>query len=294
MSLLRHIRASQGGAPGDRLPWKIAGRRMGWIEPALARRLADFPTVFAVTEEAVELTAKLADPGSRSAAVAEVAETLAASGDLPPLRGELYPVLRRWGEAPLLEMDRALAPRFGFRDFGVHVNGYRQVDGELHLWIARRAADKATMPGKLDQMVGGGQPAGLSIAENLVKECAEEAGLPESLARRARPAGTVSFFGEWAGEKLDGLHDGAIFCFDLEMPEDLVPRGTDGEVESFALLPAGEVLRLLRESEEFVYDVALVNIDVLIRHGAVTPNNESDYARILSGLRVREAAGEAA
>ncbi|MEX1306405.1 MAG: DUF4743 domain-containing protein [Rhodovibrionaceae bacterium] len=289
MSLLHHLRETQGGPPKSRLPWRVAGRRMGWIEPALARRLAAFPKVFAVTPQAVELVSRLASPADRTAAVAEAAEKLVQTGGLPPLRGEGYPVLRAWGEAPLLEMDRALAPCFGFRDFGVHVNGLRWIGGELHLWTARRAADKATMPGKLDQMVGGGQPAGLSLTQNLIKECAEEAGLPENLARLAKPVGTVSFLGVWSGCNLDGLHDGAIFCFDLEMPEELEPHNTDGEVESFALLPADEVLRLLRESEEFVYDVALVNLDCLIRHGVLTPDNEADYQELVSGLRIAEA-----
>ena len=289
MSLFRHVRETQGGAPGDRRPWRVAGRRVGWIDAGLAARLQDFPEVFVAEGAGLSLRESLTTAQARSGAVAEVAQVLSDAGELPPLRRERYPVLRSWGETPLLEMDRALAPAFGFRDFGVHVNGYRWVDGALHLWIARRAADKATMPGKLDQMVGGGQPAGLSISENLVKECAEEAGLPESLARRARPVGTVSFLGAWSGYKLDGLHDGVIFCFDLEMPEGVEPRNTDGEVESFALVPAVEVLRLLRESEEFVYDVALVNIDFLIRHGVVTPQREPDYLEVLSGLRVPEA-----
>lgn len=290
MSLVRHVRRTQGGAPGARRPWRVAERRVGWVEEGLAARLTECSAVFVDQTDGLALSENLATPEARSAAVAELAETLSTEGVLPPLRRERYPVLRSWGETPLLEMDRALAPAFGFRDFGVHVNGLRWVDGALHLWTARRATDKATMPGKLDQMVGGGQPAGLSLADNLVKECAEEAGLPESLARQARPVGAVSFFGEWSGCNLDGLHDGVIFCFDLEMPEDVEPRNTDGEVESFALRPAEEVLRLLRETEEFVYDVALVNLDALIRHGMLTPEREPDYLEILSGLRVAEGA----
>ena len=37
------------------------------------------------------------------------------------------------------------------------------------------------------------QPHGLSCAENVVKECEEEASIPEALALRARPAGAVSY-----------------------------------------------------------------------------------------------------
>ena len=37
------------------------------------------------------------------------------------------------------------------------------------------------------------QPHGLSCAENVVKECEEEASIPEPLAQRARPVGAVSY-----------------------------------------------------------------------------------------------------
>ena len=43
---------------------------------------------------------------------------------------------------------------FGFKQFGVHINGYlnHSVQG-LSMWIARRSFTKQTYPGKLDQMV---------------------------------------------------------------------------------------------------------------------------------------------
>ena len=41
-------------------------------------------------------------------------------------------------------------------------------------------------------MVAGGQPHGLSPAENVLKECQEEAGVPLDLAKRALPTGVVS------------------------------------------------------------------------------------------------------
>ena len=114
------------------------------------------------------------------------------------------------------------------------------------------------------------------------------AGFGDARARRSRGVTERVTIGQASSNA--SLHDGVIFCFDLEMPEDVEPRNTDGEVESFALRPAEEVLRLLRETEEFVYDVALVNLDALIRHGMLTPEREPDYLEILSGLRVAEGA----
>lgn len=37
------------------------------------------------------------------------------------------------------------------------------------------------------------QPHGLSCAENVIKECEEEASIPVELAQRARPVGAVSY-----------------------------------------------------------------------------------------------------
>ena len=69
------------------------------------------------------------------------------------------------------------------------MNGYVETNGEPQIWVARRSRSKPTAPGKLDHLVAGGQPIGIGLTENLIKEAAEEASLPEALARRARPAG---------------------------------------------------------------------------------------------------------
>lgn len=92
---------------------------------------------------------------------------------------------------------------------GVHVNGFVTLaDGTKELWVARRSAVKPTWPGKLDHIVAGGQPYGLSLAENVVKECQEEAGIPKDLAERAVPVGVVSYTSlQEAGIKRD-----VLFC----------------------------------------------------------------------------------
>lgn len=60
----------------------------------------------------------------------------------------------------------------------------------------------------LDHIVAGGQPAGISLADNVVKECQEEAGIPEQLARKAVPVGVVTYTSlQDAGLKRD-----VLFC----------------------------------------------------------------------------------
>ena len=44
----------------------------------------------------------------------------------------------------------------------------------LCLWVARRSVNKPNWPGKLDHIVAGGQPYGISVMENVIKECEEE------------------------------------------------------------------------------------------------------------------------
>jgi len=170
---------------------------------------------------------------------------------------------------------------FGVRAYGVHVNGVvRRPDG-LHLWIGRRAPDKPVAPDKLDNMVAGGQPAHLGLMDNLVKEAAEEADIPADLARTARPVGAICYCLEdqW------GLKPDVMFCYDLEVPADFTPRNTDGEISSFQLLPIAEVAARVKDGDEFKFNVNLVILDFLLRHGLLSPDDEPDYVEIVKGLR---------
>ncbi|WP_161790519.1 NUDIX hydrolase, partial [Inquilinus limosus] len=190
------------------------------------------------------------------------------------------PVLAEWGAPLLATVDRGAAVALGIKSFGIHLNGVVEAaDGPL-LWVAKRAADRALAPGKLDNLVAGGQPAGLSLVENLVKECAEEAAIPAGLARQAVPAGAITYMMDTA----EGLRRDTLFVYDLALTPDFTPRNTDGEVESFARRPLAAVLDQLRDTEDFKFNVALVIIDLAIRRGVVGPE-EPDYLALCRGLR---------
>src|SRR3546814_12672169 len=103
----------------------------------------------------------------------------------------MYPVIERLGAEPLFDMDRGAVTAFGIANRGFHLNGLVGAGDAPRMWIARRALDKTTYPGKLDNMVAGGHPAGLTPLQNLLKESDEEAGLPEAPARRAPPGSGV-------------------------------------------------------------------------------------------------------
>ena len=75
-------------------------------------------------------------------------------------------------------MERAAARFWGSLTLGAHCNGWVAGPGgrAAMLWIGRRAPHKATDPGRLDNLVGGGVPDGQSPDEALWREGWEEAG----------------------------------------------------------------------------------------------------------------------
>ena len=281
MSLFDRIAPLLVWTAEDYKPFLVAGRRLGWLRRETASRLLDFPLVFEPSGGGIAIKPGYATPEARSAALEEVLRELIAAGEVRRLRNEPYPLIRRWGEQPLGVIDRRAAPLFGIRCFGLHVNGYVERPDGLYLWIGRRAPDKSIAPDKYDNLVAGGQPAGLSLAANLVKEAAEEASLPPELAARAVPVGAVTYRCDWP----DGCKDDVLFCYDLAVPEDFQPVNADGEMAEFALCPVEEVIAELRETDNFKFNVGPVIIDFLIRRGILTPENEPDYLRLCASLR---------
>ena len=138
---------------------------------------------------------------------------------------------------------------------------------------------EAMDPDKLDNLVAGGLPYGVPLSENLQKEAWEEASIPAALAERAIPVGAVSY----RTESKYGLRTDVLYCYDLELPGDFLPRCTDGETESFQLWPLEQVAQVVRETEDFKHNCNLVVIDFLIRHGFIPPD-APDYLELVAGL----------
>ena len=285
MSFLDRIREINRHDPDAFTPFVVDGRRLGAVRndrigPLLSATAAIVRSGDGSLTFADGLTAGGPETVTvRNDAMAAAAARLSTAGTIGALRRELYPAARRFGEMPAFVIDRAAVPFLGLRAWGVHLNGYTWRHGALHMWVGRRAKDKPTYPGRLDNMVAGGQPAGLGLLENLVKECAEEADIPAALARQARPAGAITY----VQQAPEGLKPDVQFCFDLELSPDFVPRNTDGEIESFVLWPIERVARTVAETREFKDNCNLVVIDFLIRHGFIPPD-DPDYVALVSGL----------
>ena len=266
---LRHVRACNDAVlPGGRLAFRLGATPVGWVMPDLADRLA----TEGLARDADGVT--LADP----AALPHLAHRLAAEGRFRH-RGEAFDVRAMPGGPVLSTIDRGALPAFGIMAEGVHVNGLvRRADG-LHVWVARRAANKALDPGKLDHIVAGGMPSGHTARETLVKEAAEEAAISETLASTARLVATLSY----AMARREGLRRDVLHCYDLDLPEDFAPVPADGEVESFALWPIGRVLEAVRDTEDFKFNVTLVLIDLFLREALLSPAEAAGLRQALGG-----------
>jgi len=283
MNLLDRIRICHRRDMTKYRPFLADGAAIGWINRHLAERLRGFPRVFRAVEDGVELIPRGYE--ARTAAMADVVATLRDEGLVTGWRDESFPVAASFYAPPLFAIERAAVKAFGIRYYCVQLNGLVGAGEGQHMWIGRRAMSKPIGPGKLDQIVGGGVPLGYSLAEALVKECAEEAGMPAALAGRAHPVGAITILAEEDG----GLWHETLFNYDLTLPDDFVPRNTDGEVESFELMSVAEVRQRLESSDDFLFDVVPLLADCLMRHGHLSAD-DPDYVPLAELLAAEPSA----
>lgn len=257
-------------APAIRLrPFIVAGQPLGFVDDARAARLERFgPRLFQVHAHRVELAGVLDDERSRSAAMADVAATLRAEGALPGWRDELYCVASTFDAKAALHVERGAARYFGVRTWAAHVNGIVRTARSMSMWLARRSPTKATDPGMLDNLVGGGIAAGLSVEATVVKESWEEAGIGDALAARARRTGIVHVVRALP----DGLQRETIYAHDLDLPADFRPVNQDGEATGHRLVDVDDAARAIAVDsgpDEVTVDASVVVLDFLLRHGRI-------------------------
>lgn len=275
----RHFIACNQHKLSDFTPLYIDGKRYGYVLNDLATLLAREAGVFRKHGDGIELDPQFGDFSSRSEALMQATRWVAAHYG-KSLRNEMYAFVENWEDEPVAQIDRAAIPWFGARAWGVHVNGYvRKKDG-IYLWAGERAANRPSAPGQLDNMIGGGQPIGLTLEQNLCKEAMEEAGIEAELALTAKPAGAVNY----RQARQDGLRTDTLFIYDLELPEDYMPRNTDGEVAAFHLMPLAEAAAIVRETDRFKLNCNLVVIDFLMRHGFIT-ERDAEYGELVKWMK---------
>ncbi|TKX21899.1 hypothetical protein C1H76_5791 [Elsinoe australis] len=285
---------------------------LGYILPRVAAVFEGLPDWEVDHEERTVVLKNGADAEERSEIVARTTAAMRSLEHFEVLKGwrdELYPVYGPEGEV-VFTVERAASALLGVLTYGCHLTAYTRVkaDGgkgeegqgketeveraekvDIRIWVPRRAKNKQTYGGMLDNTVAGGLAAEEEPLECLIREAAEEASMPANVLRaNMKAAGIVSYFhirDKRAGGEQGLLQPECQFIYDLDLTgSDVTPKPEDGEVESFELMSVEEVQEAMRNGE-FKPNCAMVLLDFFVRHGVLTAENEKDYVRIVTRLR---------
>jgi len=259
------IAAARAHDAATRVPFFVAQPgspplHVGSVAPGHLRALQRWPHWVHVDAHAVTLSCA---PHARADALAAMHAVLRSDGLIVAWRDEAFPLFTTKGEPVGVSIERAASRFWGSLTLGAHCNGYvADARGQpARMWIARRSFTKATDPGKLDNLVGGGVPAGQSPRDTVIREAWEEAGLaPPQLQGLAR--GRVIAL---LRDIPEGLQREWIHVYDLALPADVTPRNQDGEVAELALHPLPQALALAA-GVEMTVDASLVTLDFALRH----------------------------
>ncbi|PBP20715.1 putative thiamine pyrophosphokinase-related protein [Diplocarpon rosae] len=228
----------------------------------------------------------------RSAAVAATCAYWRTQNTFAVLKGwrdELYPVYGPDNEL-LFSVERSASCLFGVVTYGVHMMAYTRDESAsygMKVWVARRAKTKQTYPGMLDNTVAGGMATGEAPLESIVRECEEEASLPEDLVRaniKAQGTVTYSYIREGrAGGETGLVQPECQYVFDLELTKETICRPNDSEVDGFVLWSVEEIEEALGKGD-FKPNCAVVVLDFFVRKGILTAENEENYEEIVKRL----------
>lgn len=268
--------------PHPRVPFVVDGLQVGSVAQAHLPRLADWPQwlrIEAADAACVHLTAPREE---RDAALATLNAALREEGLILAWRDEPFALFAPEDGRVLATLERAAARFWGTLTLGAHANGWvAGADGRpAHLWIARRSRTKATDPGMLDNLIGGGVPHGQTPRQTVVREGWEEAGLTPAQMQRLVPGSVIELDRDVReGRQFERLHS-----YDLELPAGLVPVNQDGEVEALACLTLAEAAEAAL-SGQMTVDAALVTLDFLLRHAALPEAQHRELAQRFEPLR---------
>ncbi|MDR7308038.1 NUDIX domain-containing protein [Rhodoferax saidenbachensis] len=233
--------------PADWTAWHTPLRPLGWLRTARAQQLLNQLAGCRWEHDHLVWDSDSWSSPQRSAALQGLLEHDHAQGLLPGWRGETFAFWHAGCDGPLLDREPFVTiERAGFRYLGlmshaVHINGFTS-DGRL--WCGRRAANKATDPGLLDNVTAGGLPAGETVLGCALRELQEEAGLQMDATALADAGARRT-----TRPEKEGWHDEMLRVFNLTLAAHVVPRNQDGEVQDFLCLTPEAVVSRVQQGE---------------------------------------------
>lgn len=234
--------------PETFVKWFCGSVQAGWLPSDRAIWLAACLPDCHMTRDGLIWQVYSLDRQMRSQALQHMLEQAHQQGHVPGWRHERFSF---WGgeemspspgKPALFDIERAGFRWLGVLSHAVHVNGFL-ADGRL--WCGRRALHKPTDPGLLDNLSAGGLAYGESLADCLVREMAEEAGLVISKDIQLQQAGYI----RTSRLEIQGWHDEVLHVFNATLPEAVVPINQDGEVSEFVCLSPSEVMIRIHAGE---------------------------------------------
>jgi 8-oxo-dGTP pyrophosphatase MutT (NUDIX family) len=210
---------------------------------------------------------------------------------------DTFKLLRKWSNEVfpvygfkkelVLSIERVAAPLFGIVTYGVQLLAYQDNADGPSIWVARKAKTKRTFPNMLDSTVGGSLPTGEQPFECLVREAEEEASFhPEFTRKNAVACGTINYLNltdERSGGEIGCFSPEVQFVYEMKIPRDLIPTPGDNEAEEIKLMTVPELKEALAKGE-FTPANGCIILDLFIRHGILTFENEPNYIEIASRL----------
>lgn len=278
MSFLKYLQECNVYQENEFTPLVYEGNHLGYIYNEMMKGLFEFPDIFHFRtlkseKSFIEMKFNNSDFLTISSRFNDVTKSLLLKGIIKNRHGEeFYRVSLQDFSKPIFQVLRCAVPFFGFRIYGVHLNGFTPINGRLYMWAGKRGQGVAEA-GKFDHLVCGGQPAHLTFAENLLKESEEEASIPNEYLKQVKSVGATSCWTQ-IGKTLNRF---TPFMFDLELPEKFKPKNIDGALESFSLIDVQELYENPSKIREFKSSCFPVLISFLIRHGYI----KSDHLEYL-------------
>ena len=276
----RVIAATSFDPAASMLPLNVDGVLVGWVRPDFAARLAAWPELFSVRPRGVGMIGDFLSVEHRSAAIAEVVESLASQEIIRGWRGEKITVAESFYAPSIFHIERAASLYFGLTVYASHLNALVMRKGTPCMWLAQRAANKHQDPGKLDNLAAGRIARGFTPRETMIKESFEEAGIVERLTKNAKSTGAIKSIREVD----EGLHHEIIFTHDIVLAENFTPQNQDGEVAEFMCVPISEIMTMLEDGADFTVDAMLTIVDCLIRHAYITADRD-DYLQLICAMK---------
>lgn len=286
-ALWRALAAARAHDAATRVPFywvdpdrSAPGIEVGAIARVHVKALSRWPQWLRINAQRVTLTAAAS---VASAALAEVNNVLRADGLIVAWRDESFALYSTDGQDLGLRLERAATRFWGSLTLGAHCNGYvaDAAGRPQRLWIARRALNKATDPGRLDNLIGAGVPLGQSPREAVLREGWEEAGLKPEQMHALAPGRIVQLLRDIP----EGLQREAVHVFDLALPDGVLPNNQDGEVAEFELHDMHAALALA-SGEQMTVDAALVTLEFALRHRLLPDDQHSALAAASAELFV--------